>query len=51
MFIVEKIKNWLNGYSYQTDLDNFISSRSPKNAADVDYLMRVWSYKKLGGWL
>ena len=51
MFIIEKIKNWLTGYSTQSELESFISSRSPKNAADVDYLMRVWSYKKMGGWL
>ncbi len=51
MFIIKKFKNWLNSYGQQSELESFISSRRPQNAADVDYLMRVWTHKNTGGWL
>jgi len=36
----------------RSDLERWIASHYPQSAADVDHLMRQWSYRKpQGGWL
>ena len=35
----------------RSDLERYIASKHPQSAADVDQLMKTWSYQKQGGWL
>ena len=41
----------LNYFSYQSDLDEYIKSRNPKNAADVERIVQEYTYKNMRGWL
>ncbi len=43
------IKNWLHS-QHQTDLDRYISSRNPQNPADIDILIKEFTYKTMNGW-
>jgi hypothetical protein len=31
---------------YQSDIEQYIESKNPKNASDVEYLMQQWTYSK-----
>lgn len=31
---------------YQSDIEQYIESKNPKNASDVEHLMQQWTYSK-----
>lgn len=41
----------VKSFSYQSELDQYISERNPKNAAEVERLVQEFTYKNMKGWL
>lgn len=35
----------------RSDLERYVASRQPQSAADIDYIVRQWNYKKGNAWL
>lgn len=48
--ILNNFKNWLRA-STASDIEAFIASRNPKNAADVEHLIKQWNYSQERCWL
>ena len=48
--ILETIKNWITP-SPKSEIEMFIASRNPKNAADVEHLIKLWNYSQERCWL
>ena len=40
----------VKSFSHQNELDQFIQSRNPKNAADVERLVQEYTYRQMRGW-
>lgn len=38
-------------FDSSSDLERYINSKNPQTPADIDHLMRLWSYKNQGSWL
>jgi glycerophosphoryl diester phosphodiesterase len=41
--IKERLKEMFP-HQYKTDIENYIESKHPKTAADVEHYMRQWTY-------
>lgn len=42
---------WKSISTNKSNLELFIESRRPQHPAEVEHLMRVWTYKQQGSWL
>ena len=39
------------GISYKNELEEYIATRNPKTAEDLERLQREFTYKQMGGWI
>jgi hypothetical protein len=51
MFIIEKIKKWLEQGSYASELERYITSKNPTNAAEVEHYAKQYQLRQNGGLL
>lgn len=47
--LLKKMIQSLTG-SYQSELDQYIKERNPKNAADVERIVQEYTYRQMRGW-
>jgi hypothetical protein len=48
--IFERISNFFT-LEHKTDLDLYIKSRNPKDASEVEHLIKEYTYKQMRGWV
>ncbi len=41
----------VKSFTNQSELDQYITERNPKDAADVERLVQEYTYKNMRGWL
>ena len=46
---VDTVKYWLRP-STVSEIETYIASKNPKNAADVEYLIKQWNYSQERYW-
>jgi hypothetical protein len=49
--LLERLAEMFPTQHYQTELDRYISSRFPQNAADVEHFTKEFEYRNQGGFL
>ena len=49
--LLERLAEMFPTQHYQTELDRYISSRFPQNAADVEHFTKEFEYRKQGSFL
>ena len=49
--LLERLAEMFPRQHYQTELENYISSRYPQNAADVEHFTKEFEYKKQGNFI
>jgi len=49
--LLERLAEMFPNSNYQSRLDEYISSKYPQNAADVDRLQKEYTYKQQGTWI
>jgi hypothetical protein len=45
------VKRLQNYFTYKSDIEEYIESRNPKNAADVEHLMQQYTYQARNNWI
>jgi hypothetical protein len=40
----------VKSFSYQSELDQYIQARNPKNAADVERIVQEYTYRQMRDW-
>lgn len=48
--LLNKILNFFESLQ-ESDLESYISSRHPSNAAEIDHIIREYCYRNKSGWL
>lgn len=55
MSILEKVANWFTKLAQanglQSQIERYIESHRPENAADVDRLINLWDRQKIRNWM
>jgi hypothetical protein len=48
MFILKWLDKIFSTTSYQDSIDSYIAGRQPKNAADIEHLIKQYHYNYIG---
>lgn len=45
------VKRLRDCFAYKSDVEQYIESRNPKNAADVEHLLQQYTYQNNKNWI